>query len=55
MSNVVQIKPDQPLTVEQIARTAVDDMERELLALGIDPNAPLDDDDEDDDGESSDE
>ena len=54
MSNVVQMKPDQPLTVEQIARTAVDDMERELLALGIDPNAP-DDDDEDDDGESSDE
>lgn len=54
MSNVVKMKPDQPLTVEQIARMAVDDMERELLALGIDPNEPLDD-DEDDDGELSDE
>ena len=48
MTNVVKIKPDQPLTVEQIARTAVDDMEKELLALGIDVNAPVDDDDEDD-------
>lgn len=53
MTNVVKIKPDQPLTVEQIARSAVDELERELMALGIDVNEPLDEDD--DDEESSDE
>ena len=49
MTNVVKIKPNQPLTIEQIARTAVDDMEKELLALGIDVNAPVDDEDDNED------
>ena len=53
MSNVVKMRPDQPLTVEQQAQQAVDALERELLALGIDVNAP--DDEDDDDEESSEE
>lgn len=48
MRNVTKIRPDQPLTMEQIARTAVEEMERELLALGIDVNAPIDEDEDDD-------
>ena len=55
MSNVVKIKPDQPLTLEQIARSAVEELDRELRAIGIDPDAQIDDDDEDGEGESSDE
>jgi hypothetical protein len=49
MSNVTKIRPDKPLTLEQIAREASDGLERDLLALGIDVNDPIDADDEDDD------
>lgn len=45
MNNVTKIRPDKPLTTEQIARSAVEDMERELLAIGIDVNA-IDDEEE---------
>lgn len=52
MSNVVKMRPDKPLTVEEQAQQAVDDLTRDLLALGIDINAvDEDDDDEDDEGE----